>query len=118
MADLFVDWDASYIFLPKWMVAMKASNPYSIVAWHMVKSVRLGLQVFQRIFWAFGADIEAFKYCRPIICLDGTHLCGKCKGNCSLLLVLMGIDSYSHWLSLSRRVNRMTFECGLWLTCD
>ncbi|GAV64576.1 hypothetical protein CFOL_v3_08094, partial [Cephalotus follicularis] len=57
MADLFGDWDASYRFLPKCMVAMEASNPGSVVC-----------------------CIEAFKYCRSVICIDATHLYQKYKG--------------------------------------
>ncbi|GAV68667.1 hypothetical protein CFOL_v3_12170 [Cephalotus follicularis] len=71
---------------------------------------------FQLVFWAFGAAISAFKFCRPVTCIDDIHLYGKYKGKLLIALVLMGMDSYSHWLSLSQNVNRMTLGRGLWLT--
>ncbi|GAV61318.1 hypothetical protein CFOL_v3_04845, partial [Cephalotus follicularis] len=58
LADLFGDWDASYRLLPEWMAAMEASNPGSIVVWHTTESGKLEVQVFQLVFWAFGAAIE------------------------------------------------------------
>ena len=33
-----------------------------------------------RIFWSFGQCIEAFRHCRPVICVDGTFLSGKYQG--------------------------------------
>ncbi|KAH1202764.1 hypothetical protein GmHk_17G049151 [Glycine max] len=35
---------------------------------------------FHRVFWTFGQYKEAFKYCKPIIQVDGTHLYGKYRG--------------------------------------
>ena len=32
------------------------------------------------VFWAFKPVIEGFKYCRPVICIGGTHLYGKYEG--------------------------------------
>jgi hypothetical protein len=29
------------------------------------------------MFWSFGQYIEAFRYCRPVLCVDGTFLSGK-----------------------------------------
>ncbi|KAL5191833.1 hypothetical protein HKD37_04G011061 [Glycine soja] len=35
---------------------------------------------FHRVFWTFGQCKEAFKYCKPIILVVGTHLYGKYRG--------------------------------------
>ncbi|KAH1233709.1 hypothetical protein GmHk_09G026094 [Glycine max] len=35
---------------------------------------------FHRVFWTFGQCKEAFKYCKPIIQVDDTHLYGKYRG--------------------------------------
>ncbi|KAL5172594.1 hypothetical protein HKD37_16G045314 [Glycine soja] len=35
---------------------------------------------FHRVFWTFGQCKEAFKYCKPIIQVDGTHLYDKYRG--------------------------------------
>ena len=37
-------------------------------------------RVLQRAFFAFGPCINAFRHCRPILCVDGTFLTGKYKG--------------------------------------
>ena len=34
------------------------------------------VRVFGRAFWAFEQCIRAFKYCRPVISVDGTFLTG------------------------------------------
>ncbi|GAV58114.1 hypothetical protein CFOL_v3_01648, partial [Cephalotus follicularis] len=80
MADLFGDWDVSYKLLPECMAAVEASNLGSVVIWHTSELVILGVMVFQQVFWAFGAVIEAFTNCRPVISVDGTHLYWKYKG--------------------------------------
>ena len=38
------------------------------------------------VFWSFGPCIDGFKYCKPIISIDETHLYGKYQGK---LLVSM-----------------------------
>ena len=47
------------------------------------------LVVFARLFFSFGICIEAFKYCRPVLCIDGTFLTGKYKG---VILTAIGVD--------------------------
>ena len=44
------------------------------------------------VFWSFGPCIDRFKYCKPVINIDGTHLYGKYQGK---LLVAMAIDANS-----------------------
>ena len=41
------------------------------------------------VFWSFGPSIDGFKYCKPVINIDGTHLYGKYQGK---LLVAMTTD--------------------------
>ena len=38
------------------------------------------------VFWSFSPCIDGFKYCKPIISIDGAHLYGKYQGK---LLVAM-----------------------------
>ena len=47
-------------------------------------------EIFERVFWAFKASIDGFKYCRPVISIDDTFLYGKYKGK---LLIAMGTDA-------------------------
>ena len=42
------------------------------------------------VFWSFGPCIDGFKYCKPVISIDGTHLYGKYQGK---LLVAMATDA-------------------------
>ncbi|XP_016185807.1 uncharacterized protein LOC107627491 [Arachis ipaensis] len=42
--------------------------------------------MFHRVFWTFPPCVEAFKYCKPLISIDGTHLYGKYE--CTLLMAI------------------------------
>ena len=53
---------------------------------------------FQYLFWAFQPSIDGFTHCRPVICIDGTHINGKYKGK---LLVAMGINADNKIFSLA-----------------
>ena len=53
---------------------------------------------FMRVFWAFGACVEGFKHCRPIIQIDGTFLYGKYIGK---LLIATSIDANGHIFPLA-----------------
>jgi hypothetical protein len=37
----------------------------------------IGSRYLIRMFWSFGQCIEAFRYCRHVLCVDGTFLSGK-----------------------------------------
>jgi hypothetical protein len=56
-----------------------------------------GKLVLQRSFLALGAYIQAFKFCRPVICIDGTFLTGKYKGT---ILTVVATDSNNQLLPL------------------
>ncbi|SPT21017.1 unnamed protein product [Triticum aestivum] len=36
--------------------------------------------MFRRSFWAFGASIEAYRHCKPVLSVDRTFLSGKVRG--------------------------------------
>jgi hypothetical protein len=50
------------------------------------------------VCWAYGPAIEAFKYLRPIVGIDGTHLSGRYKGK---MLVACGYDAEDHLVPLA-----------------
>ena len=54
--------------------------------------------VFHRVFWVFPLSIERFKYCRPIISTDATHLYGRYKGT---MLIAMGVDANNQFFPLA-----------------
>ncbi|XP_027151958.1 uncharacterized protein LOC113752015 [Coffea eugenioides] len=56
------------------------------------------IKTFKYVFWAFGPAIEAFHMCRPVICVDGTHLRGEYKGK---LLVAVTQDANNKILPIS-----------------
>ena len=48
-----------------------------------------GYAIFHRLFFSFAICIEAFSHCRPVLCVDGTFLTGKYKGQ---ILTAIGVD--------------------------
>ncbi|XP_057756311.1 uncharacterized protein LOC130975551 [Arachis stenosperma] len=36
--------------------------------------------MFHQVFWSFSSCVEAFKHCKPLVLVDGTHLYGKYTG--------------------------------------
>uniref|UniRef100_A0A8R7PB71 MULE transposase domain-containing protein n=1 Tax=Triticum urartu TaxID=4572 RepID=A0A8R7PB71_TRIUA len=42
------------------------------------------------MFWAFGQCLQAFRTCRPVLCIKGTPLCGKYQG---MLLTAVALDA-------------------------
>ena len=86
---LFRDFHKSYAELPRFFMALEQVNPRCVVIWKTLDSHMHNTEVFQRIFWAFHSSIEGFNYCRPILSIDGTHLCGKNKDT---LMIAMGCD--------------------------
>nr|GMD52641.1 uncharacterized protein LOC109176675 [Ipomoea batatas] len=79
-------WDESYNLLPKTLFAIQQTNPGTIVDIVGIPTNTPDEFHFKYAFWAFKAAIDGFKYCLPVLTIDGTHLYGKYKGN--LLLAL------------------------------
>ncbi|RYQ88471.1 hypothetical protein Ahy_B09g095643 isoform A [Arachis hypogaea] len=44
------------------------------------------IRVLHRVFWSYYPCIRAFRHCKPVVQVDGTHLYGKYKG-CLLVVV-------------------------------
>ncbi|KAH1241544.1 hypothetical protein GmHk_07G019108 [Glycine max] len=79
------DWEESYAKLSSWLTRMQNHSPGSYFQilhddFIVGNSVSREHRVFHRVFWTFGQCKEAFKYCKPIIQVDGTHLYGKYRG--------------------------------------
>ncbi|XP_061360917.1 uncharacterized protein LOC133304866 [Gastrolobium bilobum] len=62
------------------------------------QSLVSGKKVFHRIFWTFRQCCEAFKFAKPVIQIDGTHLYGKYKGK---LLVATAQDGNNECLPIA-----------------
>ncbi|XP_034679684.1 uncharacterized protein LOC117909731 [Vitis riparia] len=99
MLRVFGDWDESYQALPKWMNILWLTNPGTKIVWKTIPLGGISGNVrFMRVFWAFGASVEGFKHCRPIIRIDGTFLHGKYMGK---LLITTSIDGNGHVFPLA-----------------
>ncbi|KAA0065300.1 protein FAR1-RELATED SEQUENCE 4-like [Cucumis melo var. makuwa] len=59
----------SYALIPRFFDKLVESNPGTCTALEMDDSGH-----FKFFFMAFGASIEGWKYCRPVISVDGTFL--------------------------------------------
>nr|XP_023872061.1 uncharacterized protein LOC111984675 [Quercus suber] len=57
-----------------------------------------GDTILRYIFWAFAPCIEGFRYCKPVISIDGTHLYGKYRG---VLLIVISTDANNKVLPLA-----------------
>ncbi|XP_016207242.1 uncharacterized protein LOC107647702 [Arachis ipaensis] len=103
VAHIYGDWDESYNELPRWVLGVQLTMP-GTVAVLRTSPVRVGGQVddsqayFHRLFWTFPPCIEAFRHCKPLVSIDGTHLYGKYGGT---LLVAITQDGNSNILPVA-----------------
>ncbi|KAH1202790.1 hypothetical protein GmHk_17G049174 [Glycine max] len=79
------DWDESYAKLLSWLTHMQNHSPglyFQILHDDFIvgNTVSHEHRQFHRVFWTFGQCKEAFKYCKPIIQVECTHLYGKYRG--------------------------------------
>jgi hypothetical protein len=44
---------------------------------------------FREAFWAFGASIDGFQLCHPLISIDNTHIYSKYKAKLSIQLLIL-----------------------------
>ena len=90
-------YEASYCNLPRVLEVLKERNPGTYTAF--METVRNGEpNIFRRAFLSLGPCIESFKHCRPVLCVDGTFLTGKYKGQ---ILTTIGVDANQQILPLA-----------------
>ncbi|XP_015970801.1 uncharacterized protein LOC107494262 [Arachis duranensis] len=100
VAVIYGDWDESYNELPRWVLGVQLTMPGTVAVLRTCP-VRVGGQVddsqvyFHRLFWTFPPCIQAFRHCKPLVSIDGTHLYGKYGGT---LLVAIAQDGNSNIL--------------------
>ncbi|XP_057721350.1 uncharacterized protein LOC130935565 [Arachis stenosperma] len=88
---IFGGWEASYEALPIWFQAMCNKEPSAIVHYETMSAYQgdeevTDIRVLHRVFWSYYPCIRAFRHCKPVVQVDGTHLYGKYKG-CLLVAV-------------------------------
>ncbi|RYQ80095.1 hypothetical protein Ahy_Scaffold1g106732 isoform C [Arachis hypogaea] len=94
VALVFGDWEESYQALPWWLSVMVQKIPGSVVQietrpLYNGNEEAQGVKILHRVFWSFNPCIRAFRHCKPLVQVDGTHLYGKYKGT---LLVAVAQD--------------------------
>ncbi|KAH1257812.1 hypothetical protein GmHk_03G007691 [Glycine max] len=97
------NWEESYGKLSSWLTHMQNHSPdsyFQILHDDFIVGnwVSREHRQFHIVFWTFGQCKEAFKYCKPIIQVDGTHLYGK---YCGTLLMATSQDGNGGVLSLA-----------------
>ena len=91
--------EASYDNLPRLLgnIAQRNSNTYFDI--HTLQSnANPTKSVLQRAFFSLGACINAFVHCRPVLCIDGTFLTGKYRGQ---ILTAIGADGNNQLLPMA-----------------
>ncbi|XP_015957176.1 uncharacterized protein LOC107481411 [Arachis duranensis] len=88
---IFGGWEASYEALPIWFEAMCHKEPSAVVHFETMPTYQgddlvSDIRVLHRVFWSYYPCIRAFRHCKPVVQVDGTHLYGKYKG-CLLVAV-------------------------------
>ncbi|XP_016167818.1 uncharacterized protein LOC107610261 [Arachis ipaensis] len=88
---IFEGWEASYEALPIWFEAMCHKEPSAVVHFETMPAYQgddlvTDFRVLHRVFWSYYPCIRAFRHCKPVVQVDGTHLYGKYKG-CLLVAV-------------------------------
>ncbi|XP_016164934.1 uncharacterized protein LOC107607499 [Arachis ipaensis] len=89
--SIFGGWEASYKALPIWFEAMCHKEPSAVVHFETMDAYQgddlvPDIRVLHRVFWSYYPCIRAFRHCKPVVQVDGTHLYGKYKG-CLLVAV-------------------------------
>lgn len=94
----FGTFEASYNNLPSMLSKIIERNPGSSFDLKHFPNPRGGPNILQRVFFCLGASVRAFQYCVPVLCIDGTFLTGKYKGQ---ILTAVGVDGNNHILPVA-----------------
>ncbi|XBI89751.1 hypothetical protein VPH35_027516 [Triticum aestivum] len=103
----------SHNFAPRLLKDIARKNPGSFVD---IKDAEVAgckdFRVLQRMFWAFGQCLQAFRTCRPVLCIKATPLCGKYQG---MLLTAVALDANDFSIPVACAVvEGETKESWLW----
>ncbi|XP_025670199.1 uncharacterized protein [Arachis hypogaea] len=116
VAKVFDDWKVSYQTLPVWFKAMTVKMPKSgvqiktLLVYRENEEVQ-GVRVLHCIFWSFYPCIVAFRHCKPLVHVDGTHLYGKYKG---ALLVAVAQDGNQNIVPIAFAIVEVVRSNGAW----
>ncbi|CAH9092680.1 unnamed protein product, partial [Cuscuta europaea] len=68
----FGNWEASYNELPMLLESIQFSNPGTVVHLQSQQAGTPDTSEFRRVFWSFKASIDGFRFCLPVVSVDGT----------------------------------------------
>ncbi|XP_057746535.1 uncharacterized protein LOC130965793 [Arachis stenosperma] len=103
VAQIYGNWEVSYNDLPLWVLGVQITMSGNVVGLR-TSPMRVGGQVdessayFHRLFWTFSRCIKAFRHCKPLVSVEGTHLYGKYT---STLLVVIAQDGNSNIIPIA-----------------
>ncbi|XP_015962500.1 uncharacterized protein LOC107486466 [Arachis duranensis] len=98
VVQIYEDWEKSYNELLRWVLGVQMTMLDSFAVLR-TSPVRLDGQVdkshayFHHLFWTFPLCIKAFRRCKPLVSVNGTHLYDKYGGT---LLVAIAQDGNSN----------------------
>ena len=103
----------SYDNVVRQLHTLQERNPGTYVnVQHFTKDTMPGYKILQRVFFSFNICIEAFRYCRPVLCVDGTFLTGKYTGQ---ILTAIGVDGNQQIIPIAMAfVEGENYESWLW----
>ena len=103
----------SYYYVPLLLKNIVCSNPGSFLDIKDTEVVGCkDFRVLNCIFWALAQCIRAFSYCRPVLCVKGTPLCGRYQG---VLLTSLALDANDCLIPVAFAITeRETKESWLW----
>ena len=71
IAKIFGDWEESYQRLRKLLLAYLDQDSGTQYNYYTIPRDIAGTTLLRYVFWAFVPCITAFRYCRPVINIDG-----------------------------------------------
>ncbi|WVZ82102.1 hypothetical protein U9M48_029404 [Paspalum notatum var. saurae] len=103
----------SYNYAPRLLEGIVCSNSGSFIDIKDTEVVGCkDFRVLHSIFWALAQCIHAFHYCRPVLCVKGTPLCGRYQG---VLLTALALDANDCQIPVAFAiVESETKETWLW----
>uniref|UniRef100_I1Q6G1 MULE transposase domain-containing protein n=1 Tax=Oryza glaberrima TaxID=4538 RepID=I1Q6G1_ORYGL len=113
MEKRYGTFEEAYDTLPQMLNILKSRNPRTYVAVQDRESIRPpNYLVMQRAFFAFGACIHVFQCSRQVLCVDGTFLTGKYRGQ---ILIAVGADANNQIIQVGFAfVESENYESWLW----
>lgn len=96
---MYIIYEEAYNLVPRLLHQIAESNPGTYISKLDREDVGKGPNRFilDRVFWAFAQAIGGFKFCRPVLTMDGTFLTGRYKG---IILTAVAVDANDQLLPM------------------